>query len=63
MTCVLVPECRFGVHGACRTAEVVVEGIVIVRARRCDCPCHENEKPRKSDEGVPALRTADQRRS
>ena len=42
MTRVLRPDCQYGVHGACRTAEVVVEGIVIVKARRCDCECHKD---------------------
>ncbi|MEU2660191.1 hypothetical protein ABZ615_33345 [Streptomyces sp. NPDC007325] len=40
MTAVLQPDCRLDVHTSCRTAEVRVHGIVIVKVRRCDCPCH-----------------------
>ncbi|MGW4049820.1 hypothetical protein ACWENA_03240 [Streptomyces sp. NPDC004779] len=45
MTAALQPDCRLDVHSSCRTAEVRVHGIVIVKARRCDCPCH-TEKSR-----------------
>ncbi|MFE6223343.1 hypothetical protein [Streptomyces sp. NPDC057854] len=54
MTAILQPDCQLGVHISCRTAEVRVHGIVIVKARRCDCPCHE-EAPRVGFVGRPDL--------
>ena len=57
MSRVLRPDCQFGEHSWCSIAEVVVEGVVIVKARRCDCPCHKE----KLDEALPAVRPADHR--
>ncbi|MFK0225887.1 hypothetical protein ACIQUL_08975 [Streptomyces sp. NPDC090303] len=42
----MTPDCELDVHISCRTAEVVVKGIVIVKARRCDCPCHTKRSHR-----------------
>ncbi|MER6478730.1 hypothetical protein [Streptomyces filamentosus] len=58
---VLTPDCELDVHISCRTAEVVVEGIVIVKAGRCDCSCHKELKRGTRGEDVPAMPQADPR--
>jgi hypothetical protein len=56
---ILTNDCRLDVHISCRTAEVVVEGIVIKRAGRCDCRCHTEKG--KRDEALPAMPLTDPR--
>ncbi|MFF9147357.1 hypothetical protein ACF1BN_21125 [Streptomyces sp. NPDC014861] len=47
----LTPDCELGVHISCRTATVVVHGIVIVRGGHCDCTCHQQGRRAPEESG------------